>query len=123
VQVVCALCGLLGGDEHWADAVARDCVYTQNTDPARRCRERASRVRVANHALKPFGLRLSGRVQTVVATLRGFFTRDSNSSSASALATIPVEQVVHAATVTPNERRERSDARGIIDVNVGGPST
>ena len=56
---MCALCGLLGGDEHWADAVARDGVYTQNTDPARRRRERASRVQVANRALKPYGLRLS----------------------------------------------------------------
>ena len=37
-----------------------------------------------------------------------------------ALATIPVEQVIHAAAVTPNERRERSDARAIIDVNIGG---
>ncbi|MBW7973721.1 NAD(P)-dependent oxidoreductase [Bradyrhizobium sp. BR 10289] len=37
-----------------------------------------------------------------------------------ALATMPIELVVHAAAVTPNEQRERSDARGIIDVNIGG---
>ncbi|RXT36425.1 NAD-dependent epimerase/dehydratase family protein [Bradyrhizobium betae] len=37
-----------------------------------------------------------------------------------ALATIPIELVIHAAAVTPNEMRERTDARGIIDVNIGG---
>lgn len=37
-----------------------------------------------------------------------------------ALATIPIELVIHMAAVTPNELRERSDARGIIDVNIGG---
>ncbi|WP_315834015.1 hypothetical protein [Bradyrhizobium prioriisuperbiae] len=56
---MCALCGGLGGDEHWTDAVAREGVYTRNADPVQRRRERALRVRVANRALKPFGLRLA----------------------------------------------------------------
>ena len=37
-----------------------------------------------------------------------------------ALAAAPIDRVVHAAAVTPNERRERSDARGIVAVNVDG---
>jgi hypothetical protein len=70
---MCALCGLVGGDEHWADAVARDGVYTRNTDPARRRRERANRVSVAKRALKPYGLRLSDWQGTsfVLTTLTG----------------------------------------------------
>ena len=32
----------------------------------------------------------------------------------------PIEAVVHAAAVTPNEQRERTDARGIVDVNIVG---
>ena len=56
---MCALCGSLGGDQHWTDAVAREGVYTRNADPVQRRRERARCVRVANRALKPYGLRLS----------------------------------------------------------------
>jgi UDP-glucose 4-epimerase/UDP-glucuronate 4-epimerase len=37
-----------------------------------------------------------------------------------ALAAAPIDRVVHAAAVTPNERRERSNARGIVAVNVDG---
>jgi nucleoside-diphosphate-sugar epimerase len=37
-----------------------------------------------------------------------------------ALGAAPVDQVIHAAAVTPNERRERNDAHGIIDINIGG---
>ena len=42
---MCALCGVLGGTEHWTDAVARPGVFTRNTDPVERRRERARRVR------------------------------------------------------------------------------
>jgi hypothetical protein len=56
---VCALCGSLGGDEHWTDAVARAGVFTRNEDPARRRHERARRVEVANRVLKFYGLKLS----------------------------------------------------------------
>ncbi|WP_315838236.1 NAD(P)-dependent oxidoreductase [Bradyrhizobium prioriisuperbiae] len=32
----------------------------------------------------------------------------------------PIETIIHAAAVTPNEQRERIDPRGIVDVNIGG---
>lgn len=56
---MCSLCGVLGGNEHWADAVARPGVYTRNADPVDRRRERMNRVRVANRVLAPFGMTLS----------------------------------------------------------------
>ncbi|MGA7809997.1 hypothetical protein [Bradyrhizobium sp.] len=56
---MCALCGSLGGDEHWTDAVAREGVFTRNDDPARRRHERGRRVEVANRVLKLYGLKLS----------------------------------------------------------------
>jgi hypothetical protein len=56
---MCSLCGVIGGNEHWADAVARPGVFTRATGAAERRRERARRVRVANAALGPFGLTLS----------------------------------------------------------------
>ncbi|MDA9495508.1 NAD-dependent epimerase/dehydratase family protein [Bradyrhizobium sp. CCBAU 11361] len=37
-----------------------------------------------------------------------------------ALAAAPIDRIVHAAAVTPNEQRERTDARRIVDINVGG---
>jgi hypothetical protein len=37
---MCALCGVLGGPEHWTDAVARPGVFTRNTDAAARRRKR-----------------------------------------------------------------------------------
>jgi hypothetical protein len=56
---MCSLCGVLGSNEHWADAVARPGVYTRNAEPARRRRERVNRVRIANKILVAFGLSLS----------------------------------------------------------------
>lgn len=56
---MCSLCGVLGGNEHWADAVARPGVYTRNGDRLDRRRERMNRVRLANAALAPFALTLS----------------------------------------------------------------
>ena len=56
---MCSLGGVLGGNEHWADAVARPGVYTRNTERVDRRRERASRVRIANLVLHPFGMTLS----------------------------------------------------------------
>jgi hypothetical protein len=56
---MCALCGVLGGNEHWADAVARPGVYTRNAGPIERRRERANRVRLANRILARFGMTLS----------------------------------------------------------------
>lgn len=56
---MCSLCGVLGGNEHWADAAARDGVYSRNADPMMRRRERAKRVRIANAVLKLYGMKLS----------------------------------------------------------------
>jgi hypothetical protein len=56
---MCALCGVLGGNEHWADAVARPGVFTRNAGTIERRRERANRVRAANRVLARFGLVVS----------------------------------------------------------------
>lgn len=56
---MCSLCGVLGGNEHWADAVARPGVYTRNVERIDRRRERAKRVRIASAMLAPFGLTIS----------------------------------------------------------------
>lgn len=56
---MCALCGVLGGTEHWADAHARPGAFTRNTGPLERRRERARRVVAANRLLGAFGLGLS----------------------------------------------------------------
>jgi hypothetical protein len=56
---MCSLCGVLGGNEHWADAVARPGIYTRNVGPVERRRERMNRVRVANRLLALFGMALS----------------------------------------------------------------
>lgn len=55
---MCGLCGILGGQDHWSDAVARDGVYTRNHSPQARRLERAQRIRLANRALRCFGLTL-----------------------------------------------------------------
>lgn len=56
---MCSLCGVLGGNEHWADAVARPGVFTRNLDRIDRRRERTNRVHAANRVLAAFGMRLS----------------------------------------------------------------
>ena len=56
---MCSLCGVLGSNDHWADAAAREGVYTRNVDPMRRRRGRADRVRLANRVLALYGMRLS----------------------------------------------------------------
>lgn len=48
---MCALCGILGCDDHWTHALPRDGVYTRNTDRLGRRAEAARRARVANAAL------------------------------------------------------------------------
>jgi hypothetical protein len=48
---MCALCGALGGGEHWAD--------TPGADPSPRRRERAHRVAAANRVLAHYHMRLS----------------------------------------------------------------
>ncbi|MEI1248684.1 hypothetical protein [Rhizobium aouanii] len=56
---MCSLCGILGGNEHWADAVARPGVYTRSAARIDRRRERARRVSIANRILDTFGLSIS----------------------------------------------------------------
>jgi hypothetical protein len=56
---MCALCGVLGGAEHWTDTVARPGVFTRSTDAALRRRERTSQVAAANRVLKHYHLGLT----------------------------------------------------------------
>src|ERR1700694_2408115 len=56
---MCALCGVLGGAEHWTDAVARPGVFTRNTDAASRRRERLNRVAAANRVLAYYRMNLA----------------------------------------------------------------
>lgn len=56
---MCALCGVLGGAQHWTDAAARLGVFTRNTDPIQRRRERYNRVAAASRVLRHYGLTLS----------------------------------------------------------------
>ena len=56
---MCSLCGILGSNEHWTDAVARPGVFTRNTERVDRRRERAKRVRIAGRVLTEFGMTLS----------------------------------------------------------------
>lgn len=56
---MCSLCGVLGGNEHWADAVARPGVYTRNVERIDRRRERANRVAVANRVLAAYALSIT----------------------------------------------------------------
>ncbi|MGO7041843.1 hypothetical protein ACCS60_26195 [Rhizobium acaciae] len=56
---MCSLCGILGGNEHWADAVSRPGVYTRSAERIDRRRERARRVAIANCILDAFGLSIS----------------------------------------------------------------
>src|ERR1700674_2211396 len=58
-KTMCALCGVLGGSEHWTDAVARPGVFTRNTDAASRRRERMNRVAAANRVLKHYRMNLA----------------------------------------------------------------
>ncbi len=55
---MCSLCGILGGNDHWTDAVPREGVFTRNVGPAERRRERANRVRTANVVLAVWRLTL-----------------------------------------------------------------
>jgi len=56
---MCSLCGILGGNEHWADAAARPGVYTRNVERLDRRRERVRRVAAANRVLAAYALLLS----------------------------------------------------------------
>jgi hypothetical protein len=55
---MCALCGVLGGKDHWTEPLRREGVYVRFNDPAARRRERARRIAEADVILKLFGLTL-----------------------------------------------------------------
>lgn len=55
---MCALCGVLGGSDHWTDPVKREGVYVRATEASQRRRERMHRISQANSMLKLFGLSL-----------------------------------------------------------------
>src|SRR6202011_3096367 len=63
--VMCALCGVLGGPEHWTDAVDRPGVFTRNTDAGARRRERMNRVAAANRVLSHYRMNLAAGRQRV----------------------------------------------------------
>ena len=52
---MCGLCGLFGSADHWTSASAHPQVFAA-ARPRRA--ERAEQVRMANHVLRPFALRL-----------------------------------------------------------------
>jgi len=56
---MCALCGVLGASDHWADAAPRPGVFTRNADALQRRRERDRRVAAANQVLSPYRMRLA----------------------------------------------------------------
>ena len=56
---MCALCGVLGGAEHWTNAAARPGVFTRNTDATARRRERMGQVTAANRILKHYRVNLA----------------------------------------------------------------
>ena len=56
---MCSLCGILGVEDHWTDAVPRPDVFTRNDQAHRRRLERAERIAVANLVLRARSLSLS----------------------------------------------------------------
>jgi len=48
---MCALCGVLGVDDHWTSAVSRPGIYSRNDDRVSRRREAAKRLKIANAIL------------------------------------------------------------------------
>jgi hypothetical protein len=55
---MCALCGVLGGKDHWTAPIKREGVYVLGEEPADRRRERRRRISEANAILGLFGLSL-----------------------------------------------------------------
>lgn len=53
---MCALCGVLGGKDHWTEPVKREGVYVRAHDPAMRRRERTLRIFQTNTILRLFAL-------------------------------------------------------------------
>lgn len=70
---MCALCGVLGGSDHWADTAPRPGVFTRNTGSLERRRERDRRVVAANRVLGAYGMRVADwqGVSLVLSTATG----------------------------------------------------
>lgn len=56
---MCSLCGILGCDDHWTSAVPREGVYTHNAERQTRQAEAARRLRLANHVLGVWRMKLA----------------------------------------------------------------
>lgn len=56
---MCSLCGLIGGDLHWADLPARPGVFSRNTGEFERRRERRIRINHLDHIFKCINLKIS----------------------------------------------------------------
>ncbi len=56
---MCSLCGVLGVETHWTDAVARPGVFSRNEATRERRLERTRRIRLANRVLAAHRLTLS----------------------------------------------------------------
>ena len=56
---MCSLCGVLGGTEHWTDAVPPPGISTRSTNAASRRRERMKRVAAANRVLSYYRMSLA----------------------------------------------------------------
>ena len=56
---MCSLCGVLGGQEHWTDAVSNASVFPGRQLHQNRLQERQHRVRLVNRILSHYGLSLS----------------------------------------------------------------
>ncbi|WP_416369422.1 hypothetical protein [Tritonibacter mobilis] len=55
---MCSLCGILGCDDHWTNAIARPGVYSRNQDTQSRRAEESRRIKAANAVLSYRRLRL-----------------------------------------------------------------
>jgi hypothetical protein len=55
---MCALCGVLGVETHWSDAVARPGVFARDERPHNRRLERAKRIKLANVLLNAYAMTL-----------------------------------------------------------------
>ena len=56
---MCSLCGVLGGQAHWTDAVGDASAFPGRQVPQTRFQERQHRVRLVNRILGHYGLSLS----------------------------------------------------------------
>ena len=107
---MCSLCGILGANEHWADAAAREGVYTRNADPMRRRRERAHRVRLANQVLASLRDAALGLARRVLFCCRPSPARARSSRISVISGRWPKSCAVDAAIRSPRELLEQLDA-------------